>query len=73
MRTHLVSISEAARQLGHDWRTVQQVAKLAEVKVITNTGGLYSLDEIRHLLMAHKPHLLGRTVRSHMVRKFVDI
>jgi hypothetical protein len=70
MRTHLVSIAEAARQLGHDWRTVAKVAQLADIKVITKTGNLYSLDDLRHLLMVHKPHL---TVRNQMVRKFVDI
>jgi|HubBroStandDraft_6_1064221.scaffolds.fasta_scaffold4780546_1 hypothetical protein len=45
---------------------------MAEAKVVTRTGGLYSLDELRHLIMVHKPHL-GRTVRNHMVRTFTDI
>jgi hypothetical protein len=68
MRTHLVSISEAARQLGHDFRTIRKVADLAEVKVVTNTGNLYDLSELRHLLMVHKPELQNRPVRSRMVR-----
>lgn len=68
--THLVSISEAARQLGRDFRTIRQVVDLAEVKVATNTGNLYSLDEIRHLLMLHKPHL---PIRQTMDRKFIDV
>jgi hypothetical protein len=70
---HLVSISEAARQLGHDWRTIRQVAELAEAKVVTKTGNLYSLDELRHLLMVNKPHLSNRRVRQRMVRQSIDI
>lgn len=72
MRTHLVSIAEASRQLGHDWRTIKKVADLAEVKVMTNTGGLYDLSELRHLIMVYKPNL-GRTVTTAMVRQFTDI
>jgi hypothetical protein len=63
MRTHLVSISEAARQLGHDFRTIRKVADLAEVKVATNTGNLYDLSELRHLITVHKPHLLPRALK----------
>jgi hypothetical protein len=46
----LVSISEAARRLGHDFRTVRKVVAFAEPKVVTRTGKLYNLDEIRHLI-----------------------
>jgi hypothetical protein len=70
---HLVSISEAARQLGHDWRTIRQVAVLAEVKAVTKTGNLYDLSDIRHLLTVHKPHLVVRVVKDRMVRQFIDI
>ena len=71
MRTQLCSISEAARQLGHDRRTIKQITDLAEPKVITNHGPLYSLDDIRNLLMIHKPRL--RTDRQSLVRQFTDI
>ena len=46
----LVSISEAARQLGRDFRTVRKVINLARPKVTTRTGNLYDLEEIRYLL-----------------------
>jgi predicted transcriptional regulator len=42
----LVSISEAARRTGRDFRTVHKIIHLAEVKVSTRTGNLYDLNQI---------------------------
>ena len=46
----LVSISEAARRTGRDFRTVHKIIHLAEVKVTTRTGNLYDLNQIQALL-----------------------
>jgi hypothetical protein len=70
--THLVSIAEASRQLGHDPRTIRKVVGMAEARVVTRIGALYSLDELRHLLFVPAPHL-RRPVRQHMVQQFTDI
>ena len=70
MREHLVSIRQAAEKLGHDPRTIAKIAQLAEPRVVTRTGRLFDLAELRHLLLLHKPHL---TARSHMARNFTDI
>jgi hypothetical protein len=46
----LVSISEAARRTGRDFRTVHKIIHLAEIKVTTRTGNLYDLNQISALL-----------------------
>lgn len=46
----LVSISEAARRLGRDPRTVRKITDLAEIKVKTRTGNLYDLAELEALI-----------------------
>jgi hypothetical protein len=45
----LVSISEAARRLGRDFRTVKKFADKIEPLVMTRTGGLYDLRELEKL------------------------
>jgi hypothetical protein len=49
-KTELVSISEAARRTGRDFRTVNKIIHLAQVWVVTRTGNLYDLNEIQALL-----------------------
>jgi len=42
----LVSLSEAARRLGRDFRTVKKMASHVKPVVQTRTGALYDLHEL---------------------------
>jgi hypothetical protein len=72
MRTHLVSISEASRLIGHDRRTIAKIAHLADIKVMTRTGALYDLAELRHVLMVHAPHL-RRPTRTDSATRMINL
>ena len=60
----LVSISEAARRTGRDFRTIRKIIDLATVQVTTRTGNLYDLNEIRELIH-------GNTTRASRATRMV--
>jgi hypothetical protein len=72
MRQHLVSLTDAARKLGHDRRTLAKIAPMVEIRVVTRVGNLYSLDDLRHALFVHAPHL-RRPTRSDAATRMITL
>lgn len=72
MRQHLVSLTDAAKKLGHDRRTLAKMAPMVEVRAVTRVGNLYSLDDLRHALFVHAPQL-RRTTRADSADRMITL